>query len=47
MRGYRTLIAGVVGIVAITMRVYGVRVLHGSRGTAPPYARNIWPPVQP
>jgi hypothetical protein len=32
---------------AITLRVYGVRVLHGSRGTAPPYARNIWPPVQP
>jgi hypothetical protein len=32
---------------AFTLRVYGVRVLHGSRGTAPPYARNIWPPVQP
>jgi hypothetical protein len=32
---------------AVTMRVYGARVLHGSRGSAPPYARNIWPPVQP
>jgi len=32
---------------AVTLRVYGVRVLHGSRGSAPPYARNIWPPVQP
>jgi hypothetical protein len=32
---------------AFTLRVYGARVLHGSRGSAPPYARNIWPPVQP
>jgi len=32
---------------AVTLRVYGARVLHGSRGSAPPYARNIWPPVQP
>lgn len=32
---------------AITMRVYGARVLVNGRGTAPPYARNPWPPVQP
>jgi hypothetical protein len=32
---------------AITMRVYGARVLVNGRGTAPPYARNPWPPIQP
>ena len=32
---------------AITMRVYGARVLVNGRGTAPPYARHPWPPVQP
>jgi hypothetical protein len=32
---------------AITMRVYGARVLVNGRGTAPPYSRNPWPPVQP
>lgn len=32
---------------AISMRVYGARVLVNGRGTAPPYARNPWPPVQP
>ena len=35
------------GATAITMRVYGARVLVNGRGTAPPYARNPWPPVQP
>lgn len=29
------------------IRVYAARVLHNSRGTAPPYARIPWPPVQP
>jgi hypothetical protein len=32
---------------AITMRVYGARVLVNGRGTAPPYARHPWPPIQP
>ena len=35
------------GATAITMRVYGARVLVNGRGTAPPYARHRWPPVQP
>ena len=35
------------GATAITMRVYGARVLVNGRGTAPPYARHPWPPVQP
>jgi hypothetical protein len=29
------------------IRVYGARVLHNARGTAPPYARIPFPPVQP
>jgi len=29
------------------IRVYGARVLHNGRGTAPPYARQPWPPQQP
>ena len=29
------------------IRVYAARVLHNARGTAPPYARIAFPPVQP
>jgi hypothetical protein len=29
------------------IRVYRARVLHNGRGTAPPYARQPWPPQQP
>jgi hypothetical protein len=32
---------------SVPIRVYGARVLHNGRGTAPPYARQPWPPQQP
>ena len=35
------------GASSTPIRVYGARVLHNSRGTAPPYARIPFPPVQP